>query len=83
MRRVGIVGADIGLGDWQIGLLHIDDSTGKHVASLDSVSLHWQIEIRGTSYRALLAQARHVAGLHVGFVSGDCGYPECRSHIRP
>lgn len=73
-RRVGVIGAEVGIEDWCIGVLFVDDVTGIFRASLDSRSRGKQIEIKGKGYRALLKQACHVAGLNVGLletVSGE------------
>ena len=67
-RRVGVVNAEVGVDDWVIGLLQINDRSGVFRASLDSPSRRVQIEIRGKGYAALLKQAQHVAGCHVGLL---------------
>lgn len=67
-RVVGYVGAEVGVDDWVIGAMTICDETGVFRASLDSRSRGKQIEIKGKGYRALLEQAQHVAGLHVGLL---------------
>lgn len=67
-RRVGFVNAEVGIDDWVIGLMHVDDFTGIFHASLDSPSRRQQIEIWGQGYRALLQQAEKVAQAHVGLL---------------
>jgi len=67
-RRVGVLNAEVGVDDWVIGVLSINDDTGVFRASLDSRSRGKQIEIKGKGYGGLLQQARHVAGLHVGLI---------------
>jgi hypothetical protein len=67
-RRVGVLNAEVGVDDWVIGVLFIDDDTGILRASLDSPSRRKQIEIKGKGYSALLQQAEHIAGLHVGLI---------------
>lgn len=67
-RRIGIKHEPVGVDDWEIGLLMVDDATGIFHASLDSPSRRKQLEIWGKNYPALLKQARHIAGLHVGLV---------------
>ena len=70
-RRVGVVNAPVGVDDWVIGVLFVDDVSGVFRASLDSPSRRQQIEIKGKGYRALLQQAQHIAGLHVGLIYSD------------
>lgn len=67
-RRVGVLNVPVDIDDWVIGVMHVNDATGLFRASLDSRSRGKQIEIKGKGYRALLDQATHVAGLHVGLL---------------
>lgn len=73
-RRVGVVNAPVDIEDWVIGLLFVDDDTGIFRASLDSPSRQQQIEIKGRGYRALLQQARAVAGYQVGLLEIVSGW---------